>query len=121
MRKIVIVGIGFLVCLGTALGQIPEIQDRVKNMQAFPGYFPFFWDAETGKIWLEIDKFDQEFLHVTSLAAGLGSNDIGLDRNQLGQSRVVTFQRIGPKVLLLQPNYAFRADSDDPFERQSCG
>ncbi len=119
MRKIVIFGIGFLVCMFTALGQRPEIQDRVKNMQSFPGYFPFYWDAETGKIWLEIDKFDREFLYVASLPSGLGSNDIGLDRNQLGQSRVVKFQRIGPKVLLLQPNYAFRADSDDPHERKA--
>jgi hypothetical protein len=119
MRKIAIFGLGFLFCMFSALGKIPDIQDTVKDMQAFPGYFSFYWDAGTGKIWLEIDKFDREFLYVTSMPAGLGSNDIGLDRNQLGQSRVVKFHRIGPKVLLIQPNYAFRANSDDPHERKA--
>ena len=95
--------------------QIPV--EKFASMQKFPGYFTFYWDAEAGKIWLEIDKFDSEFLYVNSLPAGVGSNDIGLDRNQLGRTRIVKFQRIGPKVLLIQPNYSFRAISDSPDER----
>jgi hypothetical protein len=55
----------------------------------------------------------------TGLAAGLGSNDIGLDRGQGGQGRVVSFQRIGPRVLLVQGNEAFRSTSANPAERKS--
>jgi hypothetical protein len=88
-------------------------------MTAYPGYFPFYWDAKTGQVWMEIDKLDQEFLYVHSLSAGLGSNDVGLDRNQLGRTRIVKFHRIGPKVMLIQPNYAFRAKSEDPDERKA--
>ena len=88
-------------------------------MEKFPGYFTFYWDAKNGKIWLEIDKWDTEFLYVNSLPAGVGSNDIGLDRGQLGQTHIVMFQRIGPKVLMLQPNYSFRASSDNPAEQRS--
>ena len=66
-----------------------------------------------------MDEWDTEFLYVNSLAAGIGSNDIGLDRNQLGSSRIVKFVRSGPKVLLMQPNYDFRAISDEPDERRS--
>jgi hypothetical protein len=88
-------------------------------MRAYSGYFPFYWNARTGSILLEVDKLDREFLYVHSQPAGLGSNDIGLDRNQLGRSRVVKFHRVGPKVLLIQPNYAYRADSEDPDERKA--
>ncbi len=119
MRRITILALGLCLCLSISIGQPPTIQSKVSGMRAFAGYFPFYWDALTGRILLEVDKFDLEFLYVHSQPAGLGSNDIGLDRNQLGRSRVVKFLRVGPKVLLMQPNYAFRADSSDPDERKA--
>ena len=95
------------------------IAKKIAAMEKHSGFFNFYWDARAGKIWLEIDKWDHEFLYVTSLPAGVGSNDIGLDRGQLGGERVVKFQRIGPKVLLIQPNYDFRAVTNDPDERRA--
>ena len=95
----------------------PTISEKVAGMEKFPGYFPFFWDAKAGKIWLEIDKWNSEFLYVESLPAGIGSNDIGLDRGQLGNSFIVRFDRVGPKVLLVAPNYDFRASTNNPDER----
>lgn len=108
----------FTLCLLSVLAfaQNPTIGEKTSGMKSYPGYFTFYWDAETGKIWLEIDKFDTEFLYVHSLPAGLGSNDVGLDRNQLGQTHIVKFFRVGPKVLLIQPNYSFRATTDNPAE-----
>jgi len=96
-----------------------SIAAKTAKMQAFPGFFNFYWDEKAGEIWLEIDQFDTEFLYVNSLSAGVGSNDIGLDRGQLGQERVVKFIRSGPRVLLLQPNYGFRAETDNEAERQA--
>ena len=119
MRKLSSVGIGLVLCLSFGYGQLPSIRSKVAGMAAYPGYFPFYWDAATGQVWMEIDKLDQEFLYVHSLPAGLGSNDVGLDRNQLGRTRIVEFQRVGPKVLLIQPNYAFRAQSEDQDERKA--
>src|SRR5687767_15764487 len=66
--------------------QAQTISDKVKDMQKFPGFFTFYWDAKAGRVWLEIDKWNTEFLYVESLPAGIGSNDIGLDRGQLGDS-----------------------------------
>ncbi|MCK4930813.1 MAG: DUF5118 domain-containing protein, partial [Candidatus Aminicenantes bacterium] len=108
----------FILCLLSVLSyaQSSTIGEKTSGMKSYPGYFPFYWDARTGKIWLEIDKFDTEFLYVHSLPAGLGSNDVGLDRNQLGRTRIVKFFRVGPKVLLIQPNYSFRATTDNPAE-----
>jgi Met-zincin/Domain of unknown function (DUF5117) len=83
------------------------------------GYFNLYWDAKQGKLWLEIDKWNTEFLYQSSLSAGIGSNDIGLDRGQLGATRIVRFERSGPKVLLIQSNLDYRAVSDDADERRA--
>ena len=102
-------------CLSTAQAQ--NITEKVAGMEKFPGFFTFYWDAKAGKIWLEIDKWNSEFLYVESLPAGIGSNDIGLDRGQLGSSAIVRFDRTGPRVLLVAPNYNFRATSNNADER----
>ena len=92
------------------------ITDKIEGMTEYLGFYNFYWDEKEGKIWLEISNWDEEFLYVNALSAGLGSNDIGLDRNQLGKTRIVYFHRIGPKVLLFQPNYSYRALSGNPDE-----
>ena len=84
-----------------------------------PGYFNLYWDAKQGKLWLEVDKWSGEFLYQSSLPAGIGSNDIGLDRGQMGATRIVRFERSGPKVLLIQSNLDYRAVSSDPHEQRA--
>ncbi|MDH5598334.1 MAG: DUF5117 domain-containing protein, partial [Cyclobacteriaceae bacterium] len=85
-------------------------------MKHYKGYFNFYYEESTDKIWLLIDKFDEEILYVNSLSAGVGSNDIGLDRAQLGDTHVVYFKKYGPKVLMIQPNNYFRALSSNKDE-----
>ena len=95
------------------------IASFTKGMQKTEGYFNFYWDETKGNIFLEVDKLEEEFLYVNSLPAGIGSNDIGLDRGQLGDNRVVKFLKVGPKMLMVQPNYQYRAVSDNPEEAKS--
>ena len=95
------------------------IAQHTRAMSKLPGYFNLFWEEKNGKLWLEITRFNEEFLYQVSLASGVGSNPIGLDRGQLGGEHVVYFERVGPKILLVQPNYKFRALSDDPAERKT--
>jgi uncharacterized protein DUF4953/uncharacterized protein DUF5117 len=99
--------------------QTPTIAEKMAGMQKLPGYFNLYWDAKQGKLWLEIDKWGSEFLYQSGLPAGIGSNDIGLDRGQLGATRIVRFDRSGPKVLLIQENLDYRALSNDPDERRA--
>jgi Met-zincin/Domain of unknown function (DUF5117) len=98
---------------------LPSTADFTRSMRPLPGYFPLFWDERHGKLWLEIEKWDTEFLYLDSLPAGMGSNDIGLDRGQAGVPRVVVFEHVGPKVLLKQINYDFRTSNPDPLERRA--
>ena len=99
--------------------KVPSIEEKTQSMQKIDGFFPMSWDDQTGKLWLEIARFDQEVLYVRGLSAGLGSNDIGLDRGQSGGTRIVSFHRIGPKVLMVQPNYAYRSSSEDFEEKRA--
>ena len=98
---------------------LPSIAEKTKQFRKIDGYFPLYWDEHKGKLWLEISRWNTEFLFLDALPAGIGSNDIGLDRGQLGEGRVVRFVRSGPKVLLEQINLRYRSTSDNPAERRS--
>jgi hypothetical protein len=108
-------------CLGAHpdASQTPAISEKTAGAQKLPGYFDLYWDAKQGKLWLEIDKWSTEFLYQSGLPAGIGSNDIGLDRGQLGKTGIVRFERSGPKVLLIEENLGFRAVTSDADERRS--
>ena len=98
---------------------LPSIASKTAGLERHDGFLPFYRDEDEGKLWLEVPETDIEFLYVHSLAAGIGSNDIGLDRNQLGRTRVVFFERADGKLLLTEPNYAFRAVTDNAAERRA--
>lgn len=97
----------------------PAIADKVAGTRRLPGLFNLYWDDRAGKLWLEIDHWQREFLYVSGLPAGVGSNDIGLDRGQLGPTRVVRFERTGPRVLLVQSNLGYRAVGGPPDEERA--
>ena len=95
------------------------ITAKIAGLQKIDGYVPLYWDAANGKMWMEITRLNTELLYQTSLPAGIGSNPIGLDRGQLGSTYIVQFERVGPKVLMIQPNYRYRALSNDEAERRA--
>ena len=85
--------------------------------RSFTGFIDTWWDEDTGRLLVRVDEFDAPFLYQSSLPRGIGSNDLGIDRGQLGATRVVRFLRSGPKVLLVEDNLRYRADSDNDDER----
>ena len=101
---------------GSGEGDGGTITERVSGLDKFEGFFNFYWSDREGKIYLEVDRWNTDFLVVSYLSRGMGSNDVGLDRGKIGAQRVVSFKRSGNKVLLIQPNLDYRADSDDSLE-----
>lgn len=91
----------------------------VENKKKFTGFFDFYYEPSSDKILLEVDKIDYEFLYVPSLSSGIGSNDIGLDRGQLGRERIVKFIKRGNKLLLIEPNSYYRSSSNNQNEIRS--
>jgi hypothetical protein len=92
------------------------IDAKTAATQHLRGFLPLHWDAKNGKLYLEIPRLGSELLYFVSLPYGTGSNDLGLDRGQLDEPRIVRFERAGPKVLLVQPNEFFRSSAGDPAE-----
>ena len=87
--------------------------------ESFEGFVDIWWDDATGRMLVRVDELDTPFLYQSSLPRGIGSNDIGLDRGQLGDTKIVRFLRSGPKVLLVEDNLKYRANSDNADERQA--
>jgi hypothetical protein len=120
--------IKFLLCTcliilsGQQLGLADEsggIEERVNDLVHMDGFYDLYWDQQSGQLLLRIDDMDEEFIYQSSLARGVGSNDLGLDRGQLGATRLVEFYRSGPKILLIQKNQGYRANSDQAAERDA--
>ena len=95
---------------------LPSIAEKTEGMEKIDGFLPLYWDEDQGQLWMEIPHLDQEMIHYIGFGAGLGSNDLGLDRGALRGSRIVKFERVGRKVMMVQPNYRFRALSDNAEE-----
>ncbi len=96
-----------------------QFLEKHKDLKPYNGYFNFYYNETKDEVYLEVDTLDSEFLYVHSLATGLGSNDIGLDRGQIGDGVVVKFQKAGNKLLLIQPNQRYRAITDNTLEKKS--
>ena len=130
MRKLLVLGFSSLLAIaaaGRALpakesSAVPTVREKTAGMKHLDGLIPLDWDAKSGRLYIEIPRIDAEgrsgdFLYATSLPFGTGSNDLGLDRGQVSEGRIVHFERRGPKVLLVQPNLAFRSSSRDKDEQ----
>lgn len=115
MKRIPLATLLLFLSINLVLAQSLDLSKMTKK----EGFITFYLDEEKGKIYLEVSKLDHEFMYVNSLTAGIGSNDIGLDRGQLGDTRIVEFRKTGNKVFLVHKNYDFRAYSDNPDEVQS--
>jgi len=96
-----------------------NISEKVGNLDASEGFFTYYFDEGQDKLWLRVTDLNKEFLYANYLAAGVGSNDIGLDRSQQGGERVVYFEKRGPKLFLIQPNLRYIAQSDNELEKKS--
>lgn len=119
MLRALIVLLLFAACT-TVQPQPPSTTPRVDDSKTLlDGFVPLQWNETEGKLLMEITRFGEEMIWQVSLASGLGSNPIGLDRSQLGATHLVRFERVGPRVLMVEPNYGYRAISNDPAERRA--
>ena len=115
IRQIASSGFAILLLASGARGQereeagdrdegFPSIETKTAAMDRIDGFIPVYWDGAKGRLWMELSHFDTELLHYVSLPAGIGSNDLGLDRGQLGPQAIVGFRRVGPRILMVEPN-----------------
>lgn len=102
-----------------AWAAVPSISEFTQGMTKKSGLIPMYYDDTAGKVFLAIPASDEQYLFQSSLPYGVGSNDIGLDRGQLGRTRLVSFERFGNKLMLTQHNTKYRASHGSAAEKQS--
>ncbi|MGH9787917.1 MAG: zinc-dependent metalloprotease [Candidatus Acidiferrales bacterium] len=123
-RSVVVVAVAGLFLAGSgAAGQeaakeAPKtIAARTAGLECQAGFIPLCWDAKKGAVLLEVSWFGEEFLYVTSLASGVGANELGLDRGSTGDytdsGALVRFERVGPRVLLVERSLQYRAETEN--------
>lgn len=118
MKRATLLLFGILLS-ATTFAQTPSIKEKTKDLSVTKGYFDYFYDEAGDQLWLKVDALNEQFLYANYLAAGVGSNDIGLDRSQQGGQRVVYFEKRGSKLMLVQPNLDYIAISDNELEKKS--
>jgi hypothetical protein len=116
MRHIIVTAlIAILIVPDTAVAQ-ETISRYTRDFEKRDGYFPLYWDDTEDRLLLEIPRVDEEFLYLTSLATGFGSNRLGLDRGMISGESIAKFERHGKTVMLVLTNPRFRADNTDNAE-----
>ncbi|HEX9580456.1 MAG TPA: DUF5117 domain-containing protein, partial [Gemmatimonadales bacterium] len=113
MRRILTVILPCLALLVQPAASQQSITEYTRALEKRDGYFPLYWDAARGRLLLEIPRMGEEFLYLPSLATGIGSEPLGLDRGLIGQSMLAHFTRVGPRVQLAIKNTGFRATRTD--------
>ncbi|MEM7359696.1 MAG: zinc-dependent metalloprotease [Pseudomonadota bacterium] len=119
MNKILLIAVFGLLCLNNQ-AQAEETSISLTQLQQSAimdeGFVGILADDKSGKTYLKISNIGEQFIYQTSLPSGLGSNDIGLDRGQLGETRLARFERAGNKLFLKQLPTNFRAITENPLE-----
>lgn len=108
-----------LIAPATAAEAPKTFADHTRALASQPGFIELWRDADKGRVLLSVRELDQSFLLTISLPYALGSNDVGLDRAQAGEGKVVRFQKFGNRLFLVQENTRFVARSADADERNA--
>ena len=106
----------FILNLSFAQTNVKQVKNGLINYQ---GFFDFSYSENKDRIYLEVNSLNKQFLYVSALSQGIGSNDIGLDRGQLGARKIVFFRKSGNKLLLIEPNLKYVAKTKNPLEKKS--
>ena len=86
-----------------------------QNLKKYEGFYSFYYDDKTGKIYLKVDRWGQEFLYFSSLPEGIGNG--GAERGQ-ASAVIAKFIKVGPKIFLLQPDYEHRSVNGSADEKK---
>lgn len=109
MRRSVVLSLAVLFALPHSTFGQESIERYTRDFEKREGYFPLYWDGEEDRLLLEVRNLDEEFLYLTSLATGIGSSRLGLDRGMIADEAVARFERHGNRALLVLSNPRFRA------------
>jgi hypothetical protein len=79
----------------TTTARQETIAGATEGMERHDGFIPFYRDTEEGRILMEVVEEGPEFMYLVSQATGIGSDDLGLDRGEIGSEYLARFERSG--------------------------
>jgi Met-zincin/Domain of unknown function (DUF5117) len=91
---------------------------HIAGLERRDGYIPLYWDATRGRLLLEISRLGEDVLYFTGVSKGVGSVELGVDRGAGATSAVIRFERVGPRVQVVQQNLRYRAPNGNAALRQ---
>ncbi len=103
---------------------LPTIEEHIRGLERMPGLLDLVVDRERGRVLAVVPPPAERgvagsYLYIEGLVAGLGSNPVGLDRSQLGPTRVVELRRVGGRVLVEAVNTGYRALDGSAAEQRA--
>ncbi len=87
---------------GALAEKTPTIAERTQGLERHDGFVPYYWDARSGQLLLDVSRWGDPLLYGAGLAGGAGILEASLDRGQLGGLALTRFERVGPRVLFEQ-------------------
>ena len=99
--------------------ELPTIEVRTKSLQPVDGFLKVYLDDDAGTVLAELPESPADFLYVSGLSSGLGSNPVGLDRGQWGRTRLVRTRRAGRRMYFIEQNMSYRATADRAAEQRA--
>ena len=109
-------GSSFEVWARSQTGDSEASRSKQGPLTAKSGLLDLLIDPDQGRVWLQLPADIGSsgeigtFIYAEGLTGGLGSNPIGLDRGELGPTRLIHLRRMGDRVLMIEPNLRFRAE-----------
>jgi hypothetical protein len=118
--------LGGLILLGPPLASAAPattFAQATAGLERRPGLLPVYVDAKGGRVLIALTPDAKgdcgEFIYSVAMRSGLGSTPVGIDRSNPGPSQLLSFRRVGGKVMAELESTAFRADQGSPDERQA--
>lgn len=110
MKRSLIFLLAAISCAAVAVAQpASSIAQRTARLERADGFIPLYWEAAKGLLLFEVPRLNEDVLYFVSIAQGVGSVELGIDRGLTAASAVIRFERVGPRVLVVQQNLDYRA------------
>ena len=94
-----------------------SIGARAAGFEKRDGFVPLYLNDRTGQLLIELPRDSARVMFLATLATGLGSNPIGLDRGSGSTEQITRFERAGDRVLVVFENWSFRSSGSADNQR----
>lgn len=96
--------------------KFPDWEEVTKGTEKLDGLFPLHYSSKEQKLFMEIaqNQFEKELILPISIARGAGWMFLGGDTLNFGNQWIISFRRVGERILVIRRNVQFKAKPGSP-------